>query len=89
MSSDTPAPLAAAEEMAEEMTVEIRDSKGIPWVQARVTAANAGEALDKASSAHPETTWLFLREMDRHELAQIIRDQAIPAQHDTASGNVP
>jgi hypothetical protein len=56
---------------AEDMTVEVRDSSGIPYIQARVTAANADEALAKASSAHPDTEWVFLRELTRDEIAQI------------------
>jgi len=69
----------------EDMTIEIRDSSGIPWVQARVTARDAGEALAKASSAHPDTQWLFLREMTTDEIAQLIRDQASPAHPGTAT----
>jgi hypothetical protein len=59
---------------AEDMTVEVRDSRGIPYIQARVTALNAGDALAKASSAHPDTEWVFLRELSRDEIAQITHD---------------
>jgi hypothetical protein len=60
---------------AEDMTVEVRGSSGIPYMQARVIALNVGEALAKASSAHPDTEWVFLRELDHDEIAQIIHDQ--------------
>ena len=56
---------------AEDMTVEVRDSRGIPYIQARVMAQNAGEALAMVSTAHPDTQWVFLRELGRDEIQQI------------------
>jgi hypothetical protein len=66
------------------MTVEVRDSKGIPYMQARVPALNAGEALAKASTAHPDTRWVFLRELGRDEITQIVRDHSDAEQNDAA-----
>ena len=37
-------------------------------------ALNVGEALDKASNAHPDTEWVFLRELSRDEITQITGD---------------
>jgi hypothetical protein len=82
MFSDGP-PLPAA---AQDMTVEVRDSDGIPVMQARVMALNGGEALARASSAHPDTRWVFLRELDREEIDQVIGHQEGTAQHGTAGG---
>lgn len=76
-------PLAAE---AEDMTVEVRDSRGIPFVQARVIARNAGEALAKVSSADPDIEWVFLRELSRDEIGQITRDQLETARNDPAGG---
>jgi hypothetical protein len=81
MTSTAPPPLAEAEDM----TVEVRDSRGIPYFQARVSALNAGEALAKASAAHPDIEWVFLREMTRDEIAQIANDQPGTAHNDPAS----
>lgn len=64
---------------AEEITVEVRDSSGIPYIQARVTAASAGEALAKVSSAHPDTQWVFLRELTRDEITQMAPSRAVTA----------
>ena len=80
MFSDGPALPAAAQDM----TVEVRDSDGIPVMQARVMAVNGGEALARASSAHPDTRWVFLRELDREEIDQVIRHQEGAEQHGTA-----
>jgi hypothetical protein len=71
---------------AEDMTVEVRDSRGIPYMMARVMALNAGEALAKASSAHPDTEWVFLRELSRDEIAQLAQDNPYTAP-DGAAGN--
>jgi len=71
-STDTP-----SEPPADDMTVEVRDSRGIPYIQARVIAPNAGEALAKVSSADPDVEWVFLRELSRQEIGQL--DQPCPA----------
>ncbi len=85
MFSDGPALPAAAQDM----TVEVRDGDGIPVMQARVMAVNGGEALARASSAHPDTRWVFLRELDREEVDQVIRHQEGTEQHDTAAFPAP
>ena len=82
MFSDGPALPAAAQHM----TVEVRDGDGIPVMQARVMARNTGEALARASSAHPDTRWVFLRELDREEIDQVIRHQEGTEQHGVAGG---
>jgi hypothetical protein len=53
-------------------TIEIRDGRGIPCVQARVDAENPIEALILAPQAGDPVEWVFLREVSYGELDSML-----------------
>ena len=53
----------------ETFTIEIRDGRGVPCVQAKVTAPGLAEALVLAVSNPDGTEWVFLEELTRGTIA--------------------
>jgi hypothetical protein len=56
----------------EDFTIEIRDSRGIPCVQARLMAPNMAQALAKAAANDDSTEWVFLQELTGTQLIRML-----------------
>jgi len=68
----TPGPAQA--ETPEDFTIEIRDQRGVPFVQARLTAPDMAQALHAAAANKPGTQWVFLTELNGNALAAMLTD---------------
>jgi hypothetical protein len=53
-------------------TIEIRDGRSVPLVQAIVAAPNPAEALVLAAMNADATEWVFLRELTGEEISRLL-----------------
>ena len=61
----------------ETFTVEIRDGRDVPRVQAKVTASSLAEALVMAASNPDGTEWVFLQELSGDALTELRAESTV------------
>jgi hypothetical protein len=66
-------------------TIEIRDGRGVPRVQARIAAPDPAQAALLMVTADDQVEWVFLEELSGEDLTRLLREHHEPRAAPAAS----